>query len=155
MIPGPKLDALVAKKVMGWRSLGEHWANGPKHSDRVHKKAAWQPSTCIGHAWEVVQKLAPIVGDFQEADGWFRLLYADSANHGDMDNGCDPGEGETTPEPDDEDLSRWSCHFHPGHPGEGTLSAKLFKDYRKACARGRTAEHAICLAALKVMEAIK
>jgi hypothetical protein len=138
MKPGPKLDELIRQKVMYTVSDGIKWMDGGA-----------KYSTDIAAAWQVVERLAPIVGDFHEADGWFKLLYADSADHGDADKGCNPGGGDYGP--DDEDLSKWSCHFHPGHPGADTESSRLFKDYRKACARGQTAAHAICLAALRVV----
>lgn len=105
-------------------------------------------STDMADAAKVMEKLAHLVGDFQQADGFFHLTYADSADHGD-DKGCDPGE--TIADDDDNDLTRWSCHLHPGVPGADEESAKLFgADCKKICVRGETAAHAICLAALKL-----
>ena len=50
-------DKLTAVHVMGWQSLGDRWATGPKHADRVVNKKAWKPSTDMYYAWEIVKKL--------------------------------------------------------------------------------------------------
>jgi hypothetical protein len=163
MEPGKELDVLIAEKVMGWKKLtfdapirGLLWIWDHKEGaleTEVQRVPSY--STDITAAWEVVSKLAPIVGDFQEADGFFILKYADSADHTTGKN-C-PAEwtedmtAYDTNE-DSEDTHKWSAHFHPGHPGADTESAKMFPDYKKSCARGRTAAHAICLAALKIFE---
>lgn len=47
---------LVAINVMGWRSMGNKWAKGPKHEDRVHTKD-WSPSADIAAAWEIVDEI--------------------------------------------------------------------------------------------------
>ncbi len=59
MNPGRELDALVAEKVMGWKSFGEHWAIPGEANDirRVHKKVHWRPSEDISAAWQVVSHM--------------------------------------------------------------------------------------------------
>ncbi len=54
---GRELDALVAEKVMGWSFCdghGGYWSKGGLSMGSVH---AWSPSTDIGAAWQVVEKL--------------------------------------------------------------------------------------------------
>lgn len=149
MKSGRELDALVAEKVMGLTKnvISVAFAEG---NNTLYSQFIVRPySSRIESAWEIVNKLAPLVGDFKEADGWFKLQYADSAGH--EINGCNPGEGEYD-EKTEEDLSKWSAHFHLGVTGEETESAKLWgPGLREFCARGTTAPHAICLAALKAV----
>lgn len=165
MEPGRELDKLIAEKVMGLEtgSIGSRLVVmqrghgcGTYECQKFHPRTMPEYSADIAAAWEVVSKLAPIVGDFMEADGFFILKYADSADHTTGEN-C-PAEwaeemvGADNESDDSEDTHKWSAHFHPGHPGADTESAKMFPDYKKSCARGRTAAHAICLAALKIFE---
>ncbi len=181
MEPGRELDKLIAEKVMGWKrtklsyqlhinfdtltvhpGVKDHFLLEPPEffetpedgSDRKHTEPPTY-STNLVAAWEVVSKLAPIVGDFHEADGFFILKYADSADHTTGKNCPAEWTEDMTAydaNEDSEDTHKWSAHFHPGHPGADTESAKMFPDYKKSCARGRTAAHAICLAALKIFE---
>lgn len=148
MMPGagPDLDELIANRVLRWCKIHclEHHI---EDYCAYHKN--FRPSTDIASAWKVVAELAPLVGDFQHADGFFILKYADSAGHGNEDGSCDPGEI-VCDEAEEEDISKWSCHFHPGHPGASSKSAELFECGKNICARGSTAPHAICLTALKL-----
>lgn len=57
MRPGSKLDATIARKVMGWRSYGDQWAIGPKPKDRIKKKSLWRPSRDLKAAMEVFDHL--------------------------------------------------------------------------------------------------
>lgn len=57
---GPKLDALIAGNVMGWRDAAGVWIGGvtPWATDGDYRrKAEFCPSTDIAVAWEVVEKL--------------------------------------------------------------------------------------------------
>ncbi len=64
--PGPELDHAVATKVMGWVACRRisGWVL-PGQEDEIvktirystHGNWAFQPSTNIAHAWEVVEKL--------------------------------------------------------------------------------------------------
>lgn len=158
MKPGRELDEIVAEKVMGWKRLSDPTYDWHSPDDGL-LAAGMVPfySTDIAAAWRIVSKLAPVVGDFHEADGYFIVQYGDSADHvvEGMGGGCAPGPIVTTQTDNDdgEDLERWSAHFHPGHAAAETESEKLFPDYKKYCARGETAAHAICLAALAVTRA--
>lgn len=55
---GSELDALVAEKVMGWKSgvrgMISIWAHG---DGEYTVKSLWAPSTSIEQAWEVLEKL--------------------------------------------------------------------------------------------------
>ncbi len=51
MKPGPELDALVAKKVMGWIEMDE-----PESTRLLYRMPKWY-STHIGPAWLVVEQL--------------------------------------------------------------------------------------------------
>ncbi len=164
MKPGRELDAIIAEKVLGFINVRDDIIQTDKdyrgHWERelIHQPCAYAEgyleivpyfSTDIAAAWRIIDKLAPLVGDFEQADGYFKLMYADSAGHGGPKK-CDPGESRY--DADDTDLTRWSAHFHPGMPGADTESAKLFPmDSGWSCARGETAAHAICLAALKIV----
>jgi hypothetical protein len=60
MRAGPKLDALIAGKVMGWRNATGPWIGGitPWATDTGYRrKAEFCPSTDIAVAWEVVDSL--------------------------------------------------------------------------------------------------
>lgn len=147
--PGRNLDALIAEKVMKWNvplpELCSHGLFCLEHGGFPHY------STDISDAWEMVAKLAPICGDFCQSDGYFILQYADSACH-EIGKKCSNLEIEEPEDDTGEDLWKWSAHFHPGHPGADTESAKIFPDYKKSCARGNTAAHAISLAALEIFK---
>lgn len=62
MEAGREMDALVAEKVMGWiekkypmgRAL--YWTDSDGHSQRACIEA-WNPSTNISAAWEVIEKI--------------------------------------------------------------------------------------------------
>lgn len=59
--PGPELDALIAKKVMGWtlgKSDDHYYLMDGRHIDR-RVGTGWSPSTNITHAFEVVEKVGP------------------------------------------------------------------------------------------------
>ncbi len=110
--PGPGLDALVAERVMGWRT--------DKISDRMWRvnegdcwtrpKDGFAPSTSISAAWEVVEKMKTHKGS-----GWFNLYW-------------------------DDDNEEWMA-------GWWQYDEWLLHD------KAPTAPHAICLAALKAVEA--
>lgn len=51
--PGKELDALVAEKVMGWRSMGDLWIT----TDENIMGKEWSPSTNIEAAWMVFLKV--------------------------------------------------------------------------------------------------
>lgn len=74
MKQGSEMDALVAEKVMGWRSMGAHWATGSTHKSRVHLKTSWCPSTDISAAWEVYKKTP---GNFylSNQDGKWKAIF--------------------------------------------------------------------------------
>jgi len=64
MNPGPELDALVAEKVMGWSVSedGTVWRDESlKYPDRL-PLLEWHPSTQIGDAWQVVEKVKETTG---------------------------------------------------------------------------------------------
>lgn len=141
----------------GWRDqwdlrqwLDEYKARGMYLEYDVMQKDRWHPvSSDIAAAWTVVEKIAPLVGDFNYADGYFHLTYADSADHGDNKRGCDPHVGET--ELDEDDGRQWSCHLHLGLVCENNDTPKHWKHGELFCATGRTAPLAICRAALKAL----
>ncbi len=140
---GPELDYLIATKVM-------KWVGDSERKDVGLEGYGFCPSQDIVHAWQVVKKLAPFAGDFEFADGFFTLKYAESADHGDDEAGC------TVPHPNpdaDKDTHPWSCHFHLGALGEQPdgVYPPGWDHGAKFCARGTTAPHAICLAALKAV----
>lgn len=122
MKAGRELDALVAEKIFGLHVLDN--GEGPFIWENREGRKLPHYSSGIATAWEIVSKLAPLAGDFHEADGFFRLLYADSADHGDAGGDCNPGPIEA--DADDNDVTKWSAHFHPGWPGEGTEAARLW-----------------------------
>ena len=67
MPAGPKLDALIAEKVMGWG----HW-DDPDYPDAPYPMSGdFAPSLKIGITWEVVEKLAP---------HWWLELYGGDGN---------------------------------------------------------------------------
>jgi len=59
MKAGRELDALVAEKVMGWKKvkwLGDYdWRD--KDGEQPYTVRAWNPSTDIAAAWQVVEKI--------------------------------------------------------------------------------------------------
>jgi hypothetical protein len=73
MNAGRELDALVAEKVMGWRrhptnQWNDRWHDGDREldadhaiegegGDYYHPDKAWEPSTDIAAAWEVVEEM--------------------------------------------------------------------------------------------------
>lgn len=159
---GPELDRLVAEKVMGWSlnpnpdkfrgsSINKYGQpileviNVGSSYDALDE-IVFEPSARIDHAWEVVAKMAPLVGDFQAGDGFFHLIYADSAEHS-QGKGCDP-KRTIEDENDDVDRERWSAHFHVGCLGEGPAYPPAWDHGKRSCARGATAALAICRAAL-------
>ena len=92
--PGPELDRLVAEKVMGWKkwsTTGDHlWTAADSRVRSLRPEDAWafNPSTNIAHAWEVVEKLIdkdPNIGI--DCDGnwacslWNHVARADTAPH--------------------------------------------------------------------------
>jgi hypothetical protein len=169
-LPDREKDALIAKEVLGLKPVKTVWGKQkqyfqwslgePDYYDDCGSMELFNPlptySTDIAAAWEVVEKLAPIVGDFQQADGFFHLTYADSADHS-LRKGC-KADSPQQDDDDGEDKYKWSAHFHPGIAGEGTEAARIFGDWKTAknsCARGRTAAEAICLAALKAVGVVE
>jgi hypothetical protein len=70
--PGQELDRLIGVRVMGWTLMtgpmyGWTWPlekptafiNGnPVWGMPIRGEGAWKPSTAIGHAWEVVERLS-------------------------------------------------------------------------------------------------
>ena len=52
-----EIDQLIATEVMGWRSMGDQWATGPRPEDRVAKKTSFKPTEYIQDAWLVVEEL--------------------------------------------------------------------------------------------------
>lgn len=170
--PGRELDALVAEKVFGWR-LYNYDESRFAETERDYEDASYmdgwvwerdtitreayqfKPSSSIADAWAIVDKFAPIVGDVSQADGFFSLIYGEGADHSRLPD-CQPGDIQA--DEDDNDLAPWSAHFHPGLSCMGSEAAKLWGDlenHRWYCARGETAEHAICLAALRAVGAIE
>ncbi len=116
--PGPELDALVAEKVMGWKSrksVGLATHEGDNLWIRPDNCAAGLRvySTDISAAWEVVEKIKSII----KRNFFFELLYTPERPH-------------------------WYAVFSSTKPE------------RRYSADGRTAPHAICLAALKAFGAI-
>ena len=56
MVPGRKLDALVAEKVMGWKPVSGGWRTETKQVrtwESVSGAPGFKPSTEIARAWEV------------------------------------------------------------------------------------------------------
>ena len=96
--------------------------------------------------------LAPLVGDWLNADGFFHLQYGEFACHG-LD-GCSPiGENEDEDLDADTDPEPWSAHFHIGVIARDGDCPAHWKHGDMFCARGKTPEIAICRAALlAVME---
>lgn len=169
MGPGPDLDRRIAEKVMGWMAKVEQhpayitprpslavWTKGysgrgiTEYTTEDHwRHTDWSPSRSIADAWEVVEKLAPLAGDFNAGDGFFHLSYADSADHS-RGEGCDPKR--TIDDDGDIDHERWSAHFHVGCMAEGPDYPPAWDHGRKFCARGATAPLAICRAALRAVQ---
>lgn len=127
MKAGPKLDALIAEKVMGWRlvkveewepadpntcrwHLDDGWAwDGRDGSDYAWK---WKPSTDISLAWQVVEKLA------EKADRYVAVRH-----------------------------DRW----YDKHPYLVEIHDPLMRNsFPKIVQYGETAPLAICLAALRI-----
>ncbi len=150
MMPGAELDQLVATKVMGWE-IASTKASYRKISpdggrDTIIMAHDFRPSELVAHAWEVVDKLAPLVGDFKSGDGFFHLTYADSADH--SHGGCKDPARSLPDSDDDTDGERWSCHLHIGCMGADGGCPNHWDHGMKFCARGSTAPLAICRAAL-------
>ena len=157
LAPGPELDALVLTRVMGMKiaDASVRATRFVQMGDTVHPDHVPKFSTVIAVAWEIVEKLAPLVGDFRYADGFFILQYADSADHGEheAENPCSTMRLDEDFDDDDVDRLRWSCHLHLGglcEKPEGTYPPG-WDHGKKFCARGETAAHAICRAALKAV----
>lgn len=98
MEPGPKLDALVAERVMGWKKNNCFWndynnyaINTDDWGSYYPESLPWAPSRFITHAWEVVEKVGvriDVVGDIGlafdvticvEENGGYNF-YSDSAD---------------------------------------------------------------------------
>jgi hypothetical protein len=61
---GPKLDALIAGKVMGWRNAAGAWIDDIipwATPGGYRRKTEFCPSTDIAVAWEVVDKLKGVL----------------------------------------------------------------------------------------------
>lgn len=79
---GPKLDALIAGELMGWRNATGAWIGGiiPWATDSgFRRKVEFCPSTDISDAWEVVDRLR---GAFsfelrRRADGGFCCWFGE------------------------------------------------------------------------------
>ena len=75
MEAGRELDALVAEKVMGWQWYDGHGTAGPSYWETQGGEFAhfgeFEPSTDIAAAWEVVEKMAELVGPISVAWGSF------------------------------------------------------------------------------------
>jgi hypothetical protein len=115
----------------------------------------WIPqpvSTDISVAWKVVEKLAPLVGDFKNADGFFLLKYGEFADHGETEDGIPSCVAESE-EVDNKDTGPWSAHFHLGLIAEGSCP-EHWGHGDCFCARGATAAEAICRAALLAMRKV-
>lgn len=164
MMAGVGMSLRVAIEVMGYtkRTAGI----GKKDSAfpgrcliRNHPEASWEydrwsifePATNRVDAFAVVDKLAPLVGDFKSGDGFFHLIYADSAEHS-QGGGCAPKRIIENANDDDIDHERWSAHFHIGIIGAGGGCPKRWDHGDKYCARGGTMEEAICRAALMAVK---
>lgn len=96
--------------------------------------------------WEKWEKICHWAGDFNEADGFAYLVYADSADHS-IYKGCNPVIF-------DDDLDKnegrmWVAHVHPGAFAVGaTAPEALMNGCRGSrrgyvCIGGKTAEEAI------------
>ena len=82
MRAGPKLDALIAGNVMGWRNATGAWIDGivPWATDSGYRrKAEFCPSTDIAVAWEVVEKLQGTLrfGLCRRPDGGFCCWFGE------------------------------------------------------------------------------
>ena len=97
MKPGRELDALVATKVMGWKSKDDIWML--PDGGGVYKRE-WSPSTDIKAAWEVVEK---VILDSKCPEG-FQLSNGDIGQEYEM---CD--------------AKKWGASFDNGY-GNGTFS---------------------------------
>ena len=72
-----EMDKLAAEKVMGWRSMGSHYASGPMTRDRVHRKDTWQPTSNIAQAFELLEKINYAYQIFSYNDDLIEvLIYA-------------------------------------------------------------------------------
>jgi hypothetical protein len=157
------LNELIAEKVMGWKkeviAYDIECYGAPVHAwkddkgkemalvDQYIDNYPWRPSTEMSDCRMLMMKLAHLVGDFQTGDGFFHLTYADAADHGNEETGCNPGDGEYTDDENEKDLTPWSCHLHIGRMGEGEYPPG-WDHGAKFCARGATPELAICAVAL-------
>lgn len=155
---GPELDALMAEKVMGWKrgSLAPQiwYERDPEGAYRLHRHSdGWKPSTEIANAWEVVERMSRLCGSFAFGDGFFHVTYAESADHS-LRPKCEPTSSIPVDLDRDDDPEPWSCHIHVGLMAE--KQADTYPDSwdhgSSFCARGATAQLAICYAALKAVE---
>ena len=95
--------------------------------------------------WESAQDLIRLCGDFRFGDGFFILKYADSADHGESEDcTCGP----IVEDANENDISKWSAHFHIGLRGEGNYPSH-WENGSMFCARGATAEAALSAAIAK------
>jgi hypothetical protein len=168
LAPGQILDELVARHVLGWEYIidgeGEGWVDKEGHFVEGFNVEETLPlgaekippppfSSNKKWVWTVIEKIAPLVGDFVNADGFFYLVYADSA---------DMSLGETcTPlfpsylliESDDSDdkfelAKRWCCHIHVGLIGGNSECPATWDHDDDFCVVELTPELAVSKAAL-------
>lgn len=66
--PGPDMDRMVAEKVMGWSDYmcADAYLMSDTRIRNTHpscaNEAAFNPSTNIAHAWEVVERVTRVCG---------------------------------------------------------------------------------------------
>ncbi len=124
---------------------GAYWHCSPDYDEG--DICEWRPipfSTDLRAAWEVVEKLEPLVCRFETADGFIHLECGHWADHGE----CAQSEYADT---EGEDPAPWSFHIHLGMLGQGGDYPRHWTHGAKYCARGATAPLAICRAALKAV----
>jgi hypothetical protein len=119
MPPGHELDTLVAEKVLGVAKptdqvhashldpvfYGAYWHCSPGYDEG--DVCEWRPipfSTDLRAAWEVVEKLEPLVCRFETADGFIHLECGHWADHGECAQSA-------YADPEGEDPAPWSFHM--------------------------------------------
>lgn len=155
---GRELDELVSRSIPidGVKIENETWgAKGPMWKYNGGFRCEFSPSTDIAAAWEVVNKLAPLVSNFQGGDGFFELMRSEWASH--QVHNCKADEGRVDDakwDDDGPDNFVWSAHFHLNDMVEGPQYPESWKHFDRFCARANTAPLAICRAALKAVSSV-
>ena len=85
--PGPRLDALVAEKVMGWYKRPDGSLCDPKNFQAAPVYRIPEYSTQMGDAWRVVEKLRKDGCDFdffassrRNSQGWADAVFLRQAD---------------------------------------------------------------------------